>query len=154
MLMRKYRVIHVLYDCHLILQNRFVDYGNVYPVQLAPGGTVKLSPEHPLATLDYGTEVAGFPFFEVAGNTSAQIEVKYSESYPPLHDVNADGPWTFSNGLANTWRVETFNITGGGHVQSFFVQGGQRFQSIRLLTNEPLTLKSGLQSNERAYGRG
>ncbi|XHF99460.1 hypothetical protein AWENTII_002962 [Aspergillus wentii] len=45
----------------------------------------------------------------------------------------ADGPWTFSNALANTFRVETFNVTEPGRVQSFFIQGGLRWQRLRLL---------------------
>ncbi|EMD67718.1 glycoside hydrolase family 78 protein [Bipolaris sorokiniana ND90Pr] len=134
----------------------FVDYGNVYPrkyslsadVQVADQSydnttTITLSPAHPVLTLDYGTEIAGFPFFVVAeGASPAQIEAAYSEAFAYLDDENADGPWTFSNGLANSWRVETFNITSGGHTESFFVQGGQRWQSIRLLTNHSLTLES------------
>ncbi|KAJ5061302.1 Six-hairpin glycosidase-like protein [Bipolaris maydis] len=105
--------------------------------------TITLSPAHPVLTLDYGTEVAGFPFFVVAeGASPAQIEAAYSEAFAYLADENADGPWTFSNGLSNTWRVETFNITSGGHTESFFVQGGQRWQTIRLLTNHSLTLES------------
>ncbi|USP75811.1 glycoside hydrolase family 78 protein [Curvularia clavata] len=132
----------------------FVDYGNVYPTKYSQDEHVKvaelvysnttvvtLSPAHPIITLDYGADVAGFPFFVAAENgASAQIEVKYSESFATIQGDNADGPWTFSNGLANTWRVETFNITGE-HTESFFVQGGQRWQTIRLLTNNSLTLE-------------
>ena len=31
--------------------------------------------------------------------------------------------------------METFNLTESGKTQSFFVQGGQRWQTVRLLTN-------------------
>jgi hypothetical protein len=144
-----------LYHRQLISAHSFVNYGNVYPNKYSLDEEIKvanlaydnataitLSPAHPVITLDYGTEVAGFPFFIIAGNgTSAQIEVKYSESFISLPGENADGPWTFSNGLANTWRVETFNITDVGYTESFFVQGGQRWQTIRLLTNNSLTFK-------------
>lgn len=41
----------------------------------------------------------------------------------------------FSNGLANSFRTETFNITTPGRTESFLLQGGQRWQSITLLTN-------------------
>ncbi|KAL4746873.1 Six-hairpin glycosidase-like protein [Aspergillus terricola var. indicus] len=61
------------------------------------------------------------------------IEAKYSEARRGLDEPFADGPWTFSNGLANSFRVETFNISRPGHVESFFQQGGQRWQSLRLL---------------------
>lgn len=95
-----------------------------------------LSPTSPFLALDYGFEIAGFPFFHVSALSSpVQIEVKYSETLPALAEPNSDGPWTFSNGLSNTFRVETFNITEEGYIESFFVQGGQRWESIRLLTN-------------------
>jgi hypothetical protein len=69
-----------------------------------------------------------------------QFEVKYAEEFSALHDPQSDGPWPFSNGLSNTFRVETFNITGSGYFESFFVQGGQRWETVRLLTNGSVTL--------------
>lgn len=74
--------------------------------------------------------------------SAAQIEVKYSEELSGLWNSNADGPWTFSNGLSNTFRVETFEIKESGYLESFFVQGGQRWQSIRLLTNDSITINN------------
>lgn len=41
----------------------------------------------------------------------------------------------------NSFRTETFNITKTGRVESFFLQGGQRWQSIKLLTNSSLSIK-------------
>lgn len=103
--------------------------------------SLTLSPENPLVTLDYGTEVAGFPFFNVSALSGiVQIEVKYTEEFGGLLQPYADGPWTFSNGLANSFRVETFNITEIGSLESFFVQGGQRWQSARLITNGSVTI--------------
>ncbi|KAJ4349506.1 uncharacterized protein N0V89_008122 [Didymosphaeria variabile] len=134
----------------------FVDYGNVYPTRylnsdatettsgsLYDNGTsITLSPSKPAVTLDYGTDVAGFPFFVATNNgAAAQIEVRYSESLVALSHENADGPWTFSNGLSGTFRVETFEVTESGYLESFFVQGGQRWQSIRLLGNESITIE-------------
>lgn len=97
----------------------------------------------PTVTLDYGTEVAGFPFLitSAAGST-AQIEVRYAEALSYLSDTNVDGPWTFSNGLSNTFRVETFEIDNSSYSESFFVQGGQRWQSLRLLSDQPVTITS------------
>ena len=40
----------------------------------------------------------------------------------------------------NSFRTETFNISSTGQTESFFIQGGQRWQSITLLTNSSLTL--------------
>lgn len=98
--------------------------------------SLALSPSNPLVTLDYGTEVAGFPFFDVSALSGlVQIEVLYTEEFSGLTQPYSDGPWTFSNGLSNTFRVETFNVTNTGYLESFFVQGGQRWQTARLITN-------------------
>jgi hypothetical protein len=131
-----------------------VDYGSVAPKsfrqQIEPASSdllpwlntsLTLSPSNPLVILDYGNEVAGFPFFTVTSISGVvQIEVKYTEEYDGLLQPYADGPWTFSNGLANTFRVETFNVTELGYIESFFVQGGQRWQSARLITNGTVTI--------------
>ena len=41
----------------------------------------------------------------------------------------------------NSFRTETFNITKTGRVESFFLQGGQRWQSIQLLTASTIEIK-------------
>ena len=116
-----------------------------YPVGLALGSQpsvcgqtfqgFRLNQSFPLATLDYGHEVAGYPFFEVEAVTApVQIEVKYSEEAVGLKHNWSDGPLPFNIALANTYRVETFEITEPGRVNAFLLQGGQRWQSIRLLT--------------------
>jgi hypothetical protein len=97
---------------------------------------IELSPSEPFLTLDYGTDRSGFPIFSVESlSGDSQIEVKYSEEFPAIALPQADGPWPFTVGLANGFRIETFNLTECGKVQSFFVQGGQRWQTVRLLTN-------------------
>ncbi|KAI5358127.1 putative six-hairpin glycosidase superfamily, alpha-L-rhamnosidase domain-containing protein [Septoria linicola] len=120
----------------------FVDYGDVLPSTYSAGHThvlgnggpygnqtITLSPDTPVLTIDYGAEVAGFPFFEVQNQSAAtQIEVKYAEDFTAFDNPYSDGPWTFSNGLSNSFRTETFNLTGAGRQQSFFVQGGQRLK--------------------------
>lgn len=84
--------------------------------------------------------MAGIPFFETTTKGAVQIEVRYSESLPGLSHPNADGPWTFANGLSGSFRVETFAVNKTGHVESFFVQGGQRWQSVRLLGDGSITI--------------
>jgi hypothetical protein len=135
-------------------EHSFVEYGVVTPrsfsqqptsssTGLLPWNTTSLtlSPSNPLITLDYGTEVAGFPFFNVTALSGlVQVEVKYTEEFSGLLQPYSDGPWTFSNGLSNTFRVETFNVTTTGYTESFFVQGGQRWQSARLITNGSITI--------------
>ncbi|KAK8057208.1 hypothetical protein PG996_011145 [Apiospora saccharicola] len=104
------------------------------------GGGFTLNSTAPLATLDYGTEVAGIPFFSVSAvepaQGSVQIEVRYSESFTPLSNPFSDGPYSFAVSLANGFRVETFNVSSSGNFSSPLLQGGQRWQSIRLLLPE------------------
>ncbi|KAI1379576.1 Six-hairpin glycosidase-like protein [Hypoxylon crocopeplum] len=68
-----------------------------------------------------------------------QIEVKYSEEIWGLAQNFSDGPFPYATALANTYRVETFEIAEPGRIESFFLQGGQRWQSIRLLTDGDVT---------------
>ncbi|RAK89297.1 Six-hairpin glycosidase [Aspergillus costaricaensis CBS 115574] len=105
-----------------------------------------------LITLDYGTEVGGFPFFHVDSLSNAvQIEAKYTETKTGLDEPFGDGPWTFSNGLSDTFRVETFNVTSPGTVESFFIQGGLRWQNLKLLTDGSVRIcEAGIKSgNDR-----
>ena len=104
-----------------------------YGLQSYTGQSLTLSTASPLLTLDFGADVAGIPFFDVSSGTG-QIEVEYTEDFDGLNQVYSDGPWTFVNGLMNTFRTETFNITGSGVFQSPLLQGGQRWQSVSLLT--------------------
>jgi hypothetical protein len=94
-----------------------------------------LSETHPVVILDYGNEVGGYPLFHAQSMSGpVQIEAKYTEARNGLESPSGDGPWTFSNGLANTFRVETFNVTVPGKVESYFIQGGLRWHQLRLLT--------------------
>lgn len=46
----------------------------------------------------------------------------------------------------NSFRTETFNISGTGRTESFLLQGGLRWQTISLLTNDSITIDQiGLQ---------
>lgn len=101
-----------------------------------------LNATSPLATLDYGTERAGYPFFHIAHvSQPLQVEVKYSEAFFSLSHPWSDGPYPFSTGLSNSFRVETFNITATGLLTAPLLQGGQRWQSIRLLTPGSITFE-------------
>nr|OQO15996.1 hypothetical protein B0A51_17442 [Rachicladosporium sp. CCFEE 5018] len=147
---------HLLLPFFALHASAFVDYGDVYPSSYAIGTEptidadttyskkhITLSPANPVITIDYANEGAGFPFFDVASLSGpTQIEVRYSEEYDALLEPQSDGPWTFSNGLSNTFRRETFNLTSTGLTESYFVQGGQRWQTVRLLTSHPITFTS------------
>jgi hypothetical protein len=54
-----------------------------------------LNASSPVLSLDYGAEVAGFPYVEISSleGEYAQIELKYSEPYEGLGLPYCDGPW-------------------------------------------------------------
>lgn len=102
-----------------------------------------LNQETPLATLDYGIERAGYAFFTVSSlSQPVQIEVRYSEQFAGLSDPWSDGPFLFSPMLANHFRAETFNVTELGRLFAPLIQGGQRWQSIALLTAGSISFES------------
>ncbi|KAJ5862503.1 hypothetical protein N7455_006571 [Penicillium solitum] len=102
-----------------------------------------LTSSSPWAALDYGAEVAGFPSFEISNIPGpTQIEVKYSEQFTGLLEPFSDGPSLFVSSLANSFLVETFNITRTGKFSSELLQGGQRWQRIRLLTHSTVEFRS------------
>jgi hypothetical protein len=61
--------------------------------QSASPYTLKAS--RPVLSLDYGSEVAGFPYVDISSfdGEYAQIELKYSEPYDGLSLPYGDGPW-------------------------------------------------------------
>ncbi|KAK2596536.1 hypothetical protein N8I77_013422 [Diaporthe amygdali] len=129
------------------------EYADVAPVGLALGAAPSietstftpftLSEQTPVATLDYGIERAGYAFFTVSSLTQpAQIEVRYSEPFAGLGGPWSDGPFLFSPMLANGFRAETFNVTELGRFGAPLVQGGQRWQSISLITTGSITFES------------
>ncbi|KAH7350663.1 catalytic activity: RhaA is able to hydrolyze alpha-1 [Rhexocercosporidium sp. MPI-PUGE-AT-0058] len=82
----------------------------VYPASIASG--ISESGEE--------GKTAGMVFY----NTNDLFTLKYSESFR----------------LAGTFRVETFNITKTGLLTGFFIQGAQRWQSIRLVKGNGLSI--------------
>lgn len=58
------------------------------------GQGITLNSTHPVLTLDYGSEVGGFPFVKTGTPEDAvQIELKYSEPFDGLQLPHGDGPW-------------------------------------------------------------
>ncbi|TVY21365.1 hypothetical protein LARI1_G001456 [Lachnellula arida] len=108
------------------------------------GTSVTLDSSTPVLTLDYAADIAGFPYFEVTSliRPATQIELKYSEQFGGLKLNTGDGPWLYTNGLMNSFRTETFNITTPGKTESFFIQGGQRWQTVELLSNTSITISN------------
>ena len=56
---------------------------------------ITLDSASPVVTLDYGAEVAGFPYVEISSlaGDAAQVEMKYSEPFDGLDLPYGDGPW-------------------------------------------------------------
>jgi hypothetical protein len=110
--------------------------------------SISLNFVNEVTTLDFGYEVGGFLHLEVSYVSSpVQVEVEYSELFIGLGFDFSDGPYTFANRLSGTFRVETFNLTERGVTESFFIQGGLRWMTIRLLTPGSITFsKLGLRA--------
>ncbi|KAG9774390.1 Six-hairpin glycosidase, partial [Aureobasidium melanogenum] len=101
-----------------------------------PFTTFTLDKDTPVATLDYGYEVAGYPFFQVSSfQGRVQVESRYTEDLGDIDLPFSDGPFSFGQGLTNTYRVETFEVTSACQLESYLAQGGQRWQTLRLLTS-------------------
>lgn len=66
-------------------------------LQSYAANSITLDSSFPVLTLDYGAEVAGFPYFEVTSLTGSdlQIELKYSEQFGGLKLSAGDGPLYF-----------------------------------------------------------
>ncbi|KAM0326155.1 hypothetical protein ACHAQA_006749 [Verticillium albo-atrum] len=99
------------------------------------------SDSNTVATIDYGHIVGGVPWFEVSHLSGpAQLEMKYSEEFRGVEAPFADGPFLYGNQLGANFRVETLNITQTGISEAFLVQGGQRWESIRLVSNGTISI--------------
>ncbi|KAI4789734.1 Six-hairpin glycosidase, partial [Aureobasidium sp. EXF-8845] len=114
--------------------------GNSTNQNTHPFTTFTLDKNTPVATLDYGYEVAGYPFFQVSGfQGKVQIESRYTEDLGDIDLPFSDGPFSFGQGLTNSYRVETFEVTSACQLKSYLAQGGQRWQTLRLLTSGSVT---------------
>lgn len=85
------------------------------------------------AVIDYGYEITGRPWFQVAEATDrARLLAGYSEALrylTPRGDLDIDGLRV----SGNPQRHEVYVLTGGpGHIRQRFVQGGFRYQMLSL----------------------
>ncbi|KAJ5919313.1 hypothetical protein N7466_010256 [Penicillium verhagenii] len=125
----------------------------VYPVSVSKGLNKEFNSKNveeklmfqnigDIYTLDYGRDVAGTMIFNIeTAEGNPQVEVKYTEAFPGLLKPQGDGPFAFANALGATFRVETFNITHTGDLAGYFIQGSQRWQSIKLISGKKLVIK-------------
>ncbi|ORY21516.1 Six-hairpin glycosidase-like protein [Naematelia encephala] len=90
--------------------------------------------EETFILLDYGHVVSGVPLFGVdafSPSTGTSLLAAYSEGLTAAYLENGDGPFPFTSG-ANTLRAVPYDINFLGPVEDLFLQGGQRWQMIRL----------------------
>ncbi|TKY88630.1 hypothetical protein EX895_002619 [Sporisorium graminicola] len=59
------------------------------------------------------------------------MEVRYSEGYAGLLQPQGDGPYPFATALADTYRSHNLTVTAGQSYRAPFIQGGQRWQTLR-----------------------
>lgn len=64
---------------------------------------------------------------------------RYTEDLGDIDLPFSDGPFSFGQGLTNSYRVETFEVTSACQLKSYLAQGGQRWQTLRLLTSGSVT---------------
>jgi alpha-L-rhamnosidase len=119
-----------------ITKNQSTKYGaysriaEVYPSSLPAGSLV----------LDYGQEINGWPEFDVTHSSgSPELVAGYSEArqfLTPLGDgANSGGP-----GVNDPYHYDVYDVAGPGVIASQFVQGGQRYQELSLLTPGTVSL--------------
>ena len=92
--------------------------------------------------LDYGKDVGGVPEFDVVAESgSPQLEAGYSESSQyrtPIGDMGQGGPF----GSGDPHRYDVYTVTKPGVIVNRFVQGGERYQELSLLTPGSVTLSA------------
>lgn len=58
------------------------------------GDSITLDSSNPVLTLDYGAEVAGYPYIQTdTPEQPVQVELKYTEPFEGLGLAQGDGPW-------------------------------------------------------------
>ncbi len=97
-----------------------------------PGGPI------PKIVLDYGKDVSGIPFFDVAGATATPtLRAAYSEGRQYL-GPRGDGAPGYA--AADPARFDGFVVSGPGTLSKGLIQGGERFQELTLRSPGSLTL--------------
>ncbi|CAG8140278.1 unnamed protein product [Penicillium olsonii] len=96
-----------------------------------------------VVVLDYGRDVEGLAFFDVArksGDTSI-FEMTYSETRALVDSEMGDGPLPLAAAM-DTYRVNRFNITEPKVYLNRLLQGGLRYQKLNLSSAGEVELSS------------
>jgi alpha-L-rhamnosidase len=94
----------------------------------------------PSIVLDYGKDVGGIPYFDVASESGTPtLRAGYSESTRYL-STTGDGysPWAEGDGK----RYDDYTVNSSGTITNQFVQGGERYQEITLTSPGTVTLNA------------
>jgi len=90
--------------------------------------------------LDYGKDVGGVPKFDVVAESgNPQLEAGYSESsqyLTPIGDMGQGGPF----GSGDPHRYDVYTVDKPGVIVNRFVQGGERYEELSLLSPGSVTL--------------
>lgn len=90
--------------------------------------------------LDYGTEVGGFPTFDVAATTgSPTLQSGYSETRTQVSPTG-DGVAPWASG--DPQRYDTYAVSQPGRITNAEIQGGERYQEISLTTPGTVSLSA------------
>jgi Bacterial alpha-L-rhamnosidase 6 hairpin glycosidase domain/Bacterial alpha-L-rhamnosidase C-terminal domain len=94
----------------------------------------------PVAVLDYGRNVGGFPFFRVGAlRGHPTLRAAYAEALPYLGPSGDNTVLTGAFG-EDLHRYDSYRVDSAGTIENPRIQGAERFQEIRLTTPGTVTL--------------
>jgi hypothetical protein len=107
--------------------------------------TMRPGEKEPVVLLDYGKDVGGKPFVQVAGTKgSPALRLSFSEAEQfatALGDNGGKGPCCgFAPPAAEPHRYDDFRPIGRASLTTTYVQGGERFERIALTAPGTITL--------------
>lgn len=103
-------------------------------LSMASGGAA------PTIVLDYGKDVGGVPFFQVAAESgSPTLRAGYSEGLDYISPTG-DGASPWAEG--DSKRYDDYTVSGSGTITNQYVQGGERYEEITLTSPGSITLSS------------
>lgn len=130
---------------------------------LIRGGDVTLTKSadgpDPVVVLDYGIDVAGVPYFDVSAATGTPtLSASYSEGQQFIGpDGDEQSTTFFPRPGVDPKRVDNYQVAGKGMIDNNTVQGGERYECLRLTTPGSVTLRAvgirstGFRADKDAY---
>lgn len=95
---------------------------------------------HASIVLDYGKDVGGYPYFQVASQSgSPTLESGYSETKTQISETG-DGVTPWASG--DPRRYDTYSVTEPGLITNSEIQGGERYEQITVTTPGTVSLSA------------